>query len=210
MEESSERDLAESNESRVPDRPPDVQSVLSIGPHGTLRWSVQARPPQGEEGANYPPLVLVAYLNRRGQGWSDPKVPAGPEAGVDYIAHGPLGELRMQVTRVPTDPQYYRDLGKVGHTEADSTFQDLADDLIAAIRHKAPAGQEAVNKGIILLLDAHHSPAHGFRQVLEDFDTRYQSEASATGFREIWLVSALHFHRVSPGEWLDQSAVDVA
>jgi len=187
----------------VPTRLPDVQSSLSLGTEGRLRWSVGARPPQGEEGATYPAIVLVAYLNRRGQDWSDPELPSGPESGVDFVARGPLGELRMQVTRVPTGEGYYRSLGKFGRAGAESSIQELADELMAAIRHKAQPGREALNEGITLLLDAQHSLAHGFVHVLDEFDVRHQADAVACGFREIWLVSALHFHRVSPSEWLD-------
>lgn len=188
MKEPSEIPL---DSASVPDQPPEVQSSLEIGPEGTLRWSIQARPPQGEAGAKYPAIVLIDYLNRRGHSWSAPESPRGLEFGIDYVARGPLGELKMQVTRVPTDEEYYRNLGKVGYVSAESTIQDLADDLMAAIRHKSPLGREALNEGITLLLDAQYNPAYGFVQVLDDFDVRHQAEAIASGFREIWLVAAL-------------------
>jgi hypothetical protein len=194
----------------VPNRPPDVQSALSAGPAGTVRWSVQSRPPRGEEGAQYVAMELVAFLNRRGQEWSEPNRPEGLESGIDQLARGPLGELRMQVTRVPTDEAYFRALERRGRAGGEVPVWELADHLMEAIRHKATAGQESINKGVILLLDAQPSLAHGLLPVLDDFDTRHQAEATRAGFHEIWLVTGMHIHRVSPGEWVDSPGKHIA
>ena len=193
-----------------PNRPPDIQTSLSVGADGALRWSVLSRPPQGEAGTAHAARALVEYLNRRGQGWNLPTPPSGRESGVDQVATGPLGELRMQVTRVPTDEAYYRRLGHQGHVAASSTIGELAEDLIAGIRHKAHRGQESLNVDRTLVLDAESSIAHGLLQVLDEFDMQYHAEAAAAGFREIWLVTAMHVHRLIPGEWKESSDEHVA
>lgn len=187
----------------VPQRYPDVQSSLSAGPVGTIRWSVQSRPPQGEAGAGYPALAVVAYLRLQGHHWSDPKPPQGREEGVDWISEGAVDLLRMQVTRVPSGEEYYRELGTLGFAGGESTAEQLADHLMEAIRHKAPPGQESLNRGRTLVLDAQNSLAHGLPFVLDNFDTRHHREAVATGFDEIWLVCGWdQVHRLAPGEWV--------
>lgn len=172
-------------------RPPDITVGLRLTPQGGFLSTYLGEAQQGEDGTGDVARSVVRYLRARGEVWNDPTRPVGRENGVDAEAVGPTGKLRMQITRVPQDPRYFRDVAAAGHAERRATPEELAEALIEAIRMKAARIPPATRAEITLILDGSRYLGFDFGTTANAFHQCYVAEATEFGFDDILLLGTM-------------------
>jgi len=169
-------------------RPPDQTWVIQSRPTGKIDVRYFGPPSTGERDSLAVARDLVLILNEWGEDWDDPRVPLGPERGVDIEAFGPKGHLQLQITRVPRDPRFWGSLseGEPAHLELGPTA--AAAEIMAAIREKANRTAPADRPALTLVLDAQKCLLFELPPVHLAFHDHHLAEAAATGFDDILLV----------------------
>lgn len=179
------------------DRPdpgqPHTTMTLRGLPDGTIQASVSGGATRGEENCATVANLVVILLNEWGESWGSPRIPHGTESGVDMIADGPRGQLRLQITRVPRSTAHWRNLGVDGHTSISATTDEFADELIEAIRQKAGRYPAPIRSTTMLVLDGQHSIGFDLPAVLSAFTRQHLAEAQASGFDNIFLLGTVRF-----------------
>lgn len=132
--------------------------------------------------------LVIALLRDNGGEWSGPRPADGQEEGVDWVADGPNGPLRMQITRIPHDPGHWKALSGNGHTAGAFEYDAAAGDMIAAIRRKAAKFEPARRPEIVLVLDASLDLRYGLPPTLVAFHDRCCAEVERLGFFDVLLV----------------------
>ena len=165
---------------------PALQMSLVCTPDGRLQIGAMREGSYGEDNTASVANLVVAFLNDAGEQWSAPHLREGDEDGVDMVADGPKGRLRMQIVRVPSTQDHWKNLSVVGHTEASITPDGLADDLILAIRKKVARLSPGVRSITMLVLDGQNALATTFRpsctRSLGDTSPRLRPPALMTYF----------------------------
>lgn len=150
---------------------------------GSIAEALAGRPP-GRENEIVVANRLVERLNRDGGQWGPAVAPPPPEGGVDCVSRGPEGLLEIQVTTPETE--IWKDLRQTGHvSRASSDAAGLVIAMRESVRRKGHVDGMA---DMILALDATRAPAYALRSVVAEFRAKHADEASAVGYREVWVV----------------------
>lgn len=158
----------------------DIESLTSAS------YETSGDAPRGEEGALETARILIEKLRESDTGWSQPNMV--DVADVDCESRNGDGVLAMQVTRVPRSSSFWRDLGRHATARGDGSVDDLANELMTAISHKAsrlPTDQRA---NLALVLDARDTPAFAMVSTAARFSELHGPDAAALGFRSVWVV----------------------
>ncbi|MEO6066885.1 MAG: hypothetical protein ABIQ41_02745 [Gemmatimonadales bacterium] len=144
--------------------------------------------PHGEGGAETAARLAVIILRGWGETWSDPIRADGLEGGFDFVATGPKGQLRLQVTRVPTSPEHGREVGRNGHITTEFRPAEHAQELVDAIRKKACRYGPKEKERLVLVLDGHRSFNYDHPATIAEFRSQSLEEARNSGFEDVLLV----------------------
>jgi hypothetical protein len=181
------RGQSEASEVRVADSSAPHSSSSSVLPSGETSFTLEGRPPRGEEGALRAAGHVVEVLNASGGGWGALRqVPADArrEQGFDVVAIAPGGEkLLLQVTRVE-EQRIWKVLRALRVAKGIRTHDTHADMLWAAAEQK----RTRADPKIVLVLDATGTPHMATKDVVRSFYARYAARARGLGFREVWLA----------------------
>jgi hypothetical protein len=99
----------------------------------------------------------------------------------------------MQITQVPWDPKYWAQIAKQGHVSVIASPEDLAADLMEAIRGKSGRYSEQDRATLVLVLDATRHVVYDLPATLAAFRERCLEEARCAGFADIFLVGKVRF-----------------
>jgi hypothetical protein len=180
------------HEGTVPDRPPDESLYIGVTRAGALRATYIGPAFDGEHGTEPVAKRIVRHFNQGGEGWSSP-VPPERENGADYESTGPLGTLKLQITRVPHDPGRWARLSRDGHIDGDVDIPASAQELLDAIRKKA---SKLETSGITLVLNGSSSLAYTLANTVDHFRRYFAHEVNGLGFESIWLVGTIDVVRL--------------
>jgi hypothetical protein len=167
--------------------------ALSGAKDGRFRVGVSRDPTHGEDNCDVVAHLVVILLNEWGEGWTGLREPEGREEGADRIADGPLGRLRLQITRIPRSMEHWQALSVTGHAERTVSPDDLADEMIEAIRHKVARYSPQVRAATMLVLDGQNALGFDLPPVLHSFTKRHLAEAQASGFDDVFLLGTFRF-----------------
>ena len=132
--------------------------------------------------------TLLSVLNHNGEDWGPPSKPPGSDRGVDMEAFGPLGHLEMQITRVPTNQEFWRSLNQTGHADRFVVATAAADHLMDAVREKAVRVPLMDRATLTLVLDATKSPEFEFPEARQLFFEKHSAAATSFGFADVLMV----------------------
>ncbi|HYV97820.1 MAG TPA: hypothetical protein VE967_10220 [Gemmatimonadaceae bacterium] len=167
--------------------------TLSGTANGRVRVGVSRDATHGEDNCPVVANLVVILLNEWGEGWSNLRTPDGSEDGADMIADGPRGRLRLQITRVPRSPEHWEALSVTGHAARTVAPDELADEMIDAIRHKVARYSPQVRATTMLILDGQNAIGFDLPGVLHSFTRRHITEALASGFDDVFLLGTFRF-----------------
>lgn len=158
---------------------------------GTQSFSLNGTTPQGEEDTLGACRILVSYLNRQQEKWSNLRAGEG-EVDCEAMATVDSHErLCIQVVRAIVDPQFWQELSTSGKAQrCNVSTEQLAGLLRDAISKKADASRipDALRQELHLALDATRLPGLAFDDVVAEFRNRYQAWTRSQGFAAVWLV----------------------
>jgi len=179
------------SEDELPKGPPSYSIAFRGLPDGQFETTYLGPVPKGENSSESAVHTLIAILNLKGEGWSEPRRVEGREQGIDFEAIGARGTLRLQVTRVPHDPVVLKSASRQGHVVRRVDGVRLAADIWKAVQQKAAKTAQKDRPSITLVLDASRAPGYDMPQTHLEFFQRYQPEAVALGFEDILLVGTM-------------------
>ena len=157
-----------------------------ISSRAAVSYDIAGDAPQHEEGALETAQLLVQKLRESQAGWSEPAIV--DNADVDCESRGGADTLALQVTRVPRSSQFWQQLGKTSTASGIGSADDLADELMSAVKHKAGRLPSAQRARLALVLDARDTPVFATTGVVARFSGLYGNDMANLGFRCIWVV----------------------
>ena len=164
-------------------------SHAGIYDNNDVRVQLTGKSPTNEEDADTVCNRLVSALNASGEAWT---APTGGTGDVDFFAHDrndPTTLLNIQVVRASIDGTLWRALGVSGSVDRMLDANDLADELLAAIKKKAlKYPVQSQRSDLTLALDATRLPGHTFQPVLDSFKARHLGACTGYGFQRVLLV----------------------
>lgn len=149
-------------------------------------YEIAGDAPRNEDGALETAQILVRKLRESDAGWSHPMMV--DFADVDCESRNGGDTLSMQVTRVPRSSSFWRDLGRQSVASEVGSADDLANELMSAINHKAARLASRQRAVLSLVLDARDMPAFAATRAAARFSELHRTEATNLGFRSIWVV----------------------
>jgi hypothetical protein len=152
----------------------------------SVTYDIAGDAPRHEEGALETAQILIQKLRESDPGWSDPTIV--DRADVDCESHNGEDTLLMQVTRVPRSSSFWQSLGQHSAASQAGSADNLADDLMTAINHKASRLPSTQRAALALVLDARDTPAFAMTGTVARFTELHGTEATNLGFRSIWVV----------------------
>lgn len=170
---------------------PDGSTTRADATGTALTYEVHGKAPQGEAGNLEVTGILIQRLNCDGAHWGDLKDIGADkqrrEDGVDCEASDGTKTLRMQITRVRPDEQFWPSLGRHGVAVGIAKAQEAAKRLHAAIMGKSriPPKQRAA---LVLVISALLSAGSAFDVVTAAFLDEHGGWARNLGFQAIWVV----------------------
>lgn len=171
-----------------PNRPPDRSWYLEAHPNGQMEVRSFGPPSTGERDNLEVAHDLLLILGMFGEEWGEPRVPLGPERGVDVEAFGPKGHLQLQITRVPRDPEFWTSLSAGAPAHQQMNPAAAADEIMGVIREKAIRTPPADRPALTLVLDAQKCLLFELPPVHVAFHDGHLAEATCIGFDDILLV----------------------
>jgi hypothetical protein len=174
--------------------PPPSRQIL-IRPASGNRFEVRYSGDRSTGEANGLEIAsaVIYFLNESGEQWGAPRETEELDRGADMIAYGPAGKLRLQITRVPWNPELWAEIGRLGHAATVQSADEAAGDLITVIRAKAAKYSSVDRASLVLVLDGTRTPSYDLPPTLAAFRHLHLAEALETGFEDIFLVGLVRF-----------------
>ena len=161
-----------------------TQRITSRDRDGVRSQDYEGSPTQGEGNVKEALHRLADKLNQiEGERvWKE--AIGGSHVSVDGVVRKKDGDetIRCQVTRV--ERSSHRRMALDGHAEINHTTDELASEIVAAVRDKS----HGADPTMALVLDANLAPAHVESQVVEAAVRGLAEDGLLNQWREIWLV----------------------
>lgn len=158
---------------------------------GTVSYSGDGSPPQGEQRTDEACRTLVHKLNSEGGNWKDPQE-GDPDSHSDCLAtHASDSDskLSIQVVQAITRDSFWEEWASLDeYEEVEVDPGDVADELLASIRHKKEHVPEGARSDLVLALNAVRVAGPALQPVVEAFHSQHGDEVRRIGFKQVWLV----------------------
>lgn len=172
-----------------------ISSAADMTESGTVSqavWINKGQTPQNEQGGEEVCRILIERLNLNGY-TIDPATLLLVEKqndDTDFVALNRNDKVRFQVTRAAPTRSFWRLLSiflKQDHQWADT--ESCVEGIREAIESKAgKIATVSQRQGIILTIDAIHSPALALNETIRMFRRKHGAWVSGLQFRSIWVV----------------------
>jgi hypothetical protein len=164
--------------------PSGVHSVVRRGQDGMLSITVSGGPSIGRPGEARAAHTLKHRLHRDGY---DVKVLGGDDpGGIDRILIVNGEAMTLQVTTVPTQPDFWQDAKRSSATMRVSEAAVVAWVREAVVsKSQAPAVQE---QPVVLGIDARHAGLAIVPRLAETYLAQYGSPVREFGFASVWVI----------------------
>jgi hypothetical protein len=172
-----------------------ISSAADVTESGAISQAVsinKGRTPQNEQGSEEVCRTLIERLNLSGYTIDPATLKPVEEQNddTDFVAQNGNDKVRFQVTRAAPTRSFWRLLStfrKQDHQWANT--ETCAEGIREAIEQKARKITTVSQRGgIILAIDAIHSPALALNETIRMFRRKYGAWASGLQFRSIWVV----------------------
>lgn len=184
---------------RTVDTSKDISISTDLNDPKSIEFSTQAPNQTGETGVLNACYILIQTLNKHGSNWDRPidrsQNDSKKEEGVDCIAldrEDQSKTLKMQVTRVTSNREYWRNLALKIAVSKEISTEDCVNEIFQSIDNKSESIPMDQRNDLILVLDSTIAQQYCYESVIKTFRENYGEESKSLGFKGIWLVGPSH------------------
>lgn len=175
---------------------------LSVRPSksGGIVCGSSGAPPTGSTRKRQNELIAARLafliLNEWGEEWEAVRAEEDQHSHVDIWCEAPGRLQPIQVTVLPHEPSIWRRFARDGHIVRTYEPSRHAEEIINAIRAKAERYPAVERENLLLVLDGSWFMNYALAETLIEYTRQHLTEARASGFGDIFLLTSFHFHNL--------------